>query len=434
MKSGDKNERDPGGVPGAARWLWRLLSSVKFAIILILFITGLSLIGAFTPSIDIFHSWLFISLGALLMLNILVCSLNRWNNIKLAICGGAIKQKESFYESESSHTWVTVPLSPETSSEIPHKVLRKLGYRVRREKTGDRTYLAADKNRYFRLGTLVSHISLILFILAGIIGGSLGFRDIDFMVAEGETKEVGHNTHLSLNLTSFEDEYYPDNTPKDYRSQVVIYEKDKEVSRATVRVNHPLEYKGIRFYQSFFGQAVGIRIQQDGKVIYEGNVTLDGVSENQGYLRNIGFLDLAEHELTIGFLSQATNMPDPLIPTGQLAVDVRKNGKQAGLTLLAKGSPLEIAGMEIFYQNDAKYSGFQVSRDPGNTLIWVASSLFFLGMIMVLYFPYRQVWALIQPSEKGGSRVLMRLMAQRGSSIKEELKTLRSHIEKELPK
>ena len=86
-------------------------------------------------------------------------------------------------------------------------------------------------------------------MLAYIIGSAFGFRDTYFIVNEGHTREVGYNTNLSLNLISFTDEYYPDGTPSDFRSEVVLYQGDQEVTRATIRVNHPLVYEGIRFYQ-----------------------------------------------------------------------------------------------------------------------------------------------------------------------------------------
>ena len=72
--------------------LWRLFSSIKLALGLILVIGAISLFGALKPDIDVFHSWVFLLAGTFLMVNMIVCSLNRWKNIKYSLQGGQIKQ------------------------------------------------------------------------------------------------------------------------------------------------------------------------------------------------------------------------------------------------------------------------------------------------------------------------------------------------------
>ena len=129
----DKKKKGSGPYNHIIVWLWRLFSSIRFAIILILIITALSLLGALliqAPSeiakdpqaysnwintvaqgkvgnwapflsalrlFNVFSSPWFITAGILLMLNILICSLNRWRAISLSIRGGKVKQVEKFY-------------------------------------------------------------------------------------------------------------------------------------------------------------------------------------------------------------------------------------------------------------------------------------------------------------------------------------------------
>ena len=69
-------------------------------------------------------------------------------------------------------------------------------------------------------------------------------------------KDIGYGTGLRLELKSFTDEYWNDGTPKDYRSEINLLVNDQYVINGTVRVNHPLVYKGMRIHQSFFGPAV----------------------------------------------------------------------------------------------------------------------------------------------------------------------------------
>lgn len=419
------------GIAGVTGRLWRLFSSVKLALILILIITGLALIGAFATGIDIFHSWWFLIPGALLMLNILVCSLNRWNSIKLSIRGGDIKQNDSFFTAagKSQAAIPAIPLSTGETSDTALRYFRRQGYRVRREIEGGRVYIAADKNRYFRLATYASHLSLIIFVLAYITGNTLGFQITGFAVAEGNIKDIGNNTGLTIKLLSFSDEYYADNTPKDYRSQVVLYNDGAEVSQATVRVNHPLTYNGIRIYQSGFGPSADITIRDSsGKQLLASNIPLENYLQDS---YSEAHFDLPGTGDTIRLIA-SSNAEDSMIPQGSIALGIIENGAQVSLDLIEKGTPKVINDLEFTYNGESQYSVFQISRDPGNLFIWIASILFILGTTLVLYFPYRQVWVLVQSQSPGKSRLLLRLVTQRGFSGTTELKKMANDLEKKV--
>ena len=471
VRQEDKKQREPGTFKSVVEWLWHLFSSMRLAVILILVITGLSLLGALfiqiPPEIamdpqlysywidtaarskvgewapilsalhlfDVFRSPWFLSAGTLLMLNIFICSVNRWSNISLSLRGGAVKQKESFYNNGNTCAELSTMLVPVVEAVgISEKVLRARGYRTRTESDENNVYIAADKNRYYRLGTYFSHFSLILFVLAFITGSYFGFRDSSFTVPVGSNREVGYNTGLSLQLTSFVDEYYDNGMPKDYRSQVVLYENGQSVKQALIRVNHPLLYKGIRFYQIYFGTAMKMLVRdENGRDIFNDNVPLDSSFYIQGYQHYEGFFDLPEAGLSIRLISSAANTDSPMIPAGQLAVDVRQSNEQIGLGLVELGTPSVVGGLEFTFLEASKYSGFQISRDPTNILIWIASTFFIIGICTVLYFPYRQVWALSQPLGQGNSRLLIRTLAPRSFSSTSELNTLANQMEKELP-
>lgn len=449
--------------------LWDFFSSVKLALVLMLVLTGLGLIGAlliqappdvisdpiayefwledaaipkygaWTPLLsllrffDMFHSPWFLGAGALLVISILVCSLNRWQSLRLTLSGGPVKLGESFYTSGNTHRELaTRATSPQ---EAITRVLTRHRYRIRTEQHQDKFYLAADKYRSFRLATYVSHLSIILFIIGFLIGSYFGFRNMDFIVAEGARQDVGYDTNLSLYLESFVDEYYEDGAPKDYRSQVKLYENGAEVKSATIRVNHPMIYNGVRFYQSFFGPAVKVQVKSPtGEVLLNDVVLMTQVLQSRVARRNAGEFQLPQLGLTGRFISSATNTFDPMIGEGELGVELSQGGRAIALDKMVKGTPHKVVGLEFTYLDDAQYSGFQVSRDPGNALIWIASSLFIIGIGLVLYFPYKQVWVMLQSRSAGGSRLLVRSAAPRSFNAASDFKSLIGEIENELAK
>ena len=468
----DNKKKGPGAFKSAMLWLWRLFSSVRFAVILILVIAGLSLLGALLIQVpseiakdpQVYSSWVdtvarskvgvlapflsalrlfnvfsslwFIIACALLMLNIFICSLNRWSSIRLSLRGGIVKQNENFYFNDNNHAELKDIQAPVAQAAmISEKILKRRGYRTRTESDENNIHIAADKNRYYRLGTYFSHFSLILFVIAFVAGSYFGFRDESFTVPVGSIREVGHNTALSLKLVSFVDEYYDNGTPKDYRSEVVLYENSKPVKQGIIQVNHPMSYKGIRFYQAYFGPAVKIKVRDENRNdIFNDNVPMDSSFDLEGDRRYQSFFDLNMPEaiLNIRLISSAVNAEDPMIPAGNIAVDVSQEGKQIDFRLVKLGTPRIVGGLEFTFLEESKFSGFQVSKDPMNLFIWIASILFIIGICTVFYFPYRQAWVLSQPLGQGSSRLLIRTRAPRGFRDTSELKTLVNQIEKEL--
>ncbi|MBI4201375.1 MAG: cytochrome c biogenesis protein ResB, partial [Chloroflexi bacterium] len=336
------------------RRAWRFFCSVQLAIILILVLTGLSLIGtlliqvppgvtadpgeyawwrenvvrptlgiwttplAFLGLFDVFHSPWFLGAGSLLVVNILACSINRWKSLRAILSGGRIKLADRFYEGGANRAEFSgLEMTPTEAGAVVVKALERRRYRIRLESTPQGVCIAADKNRYFRLGTYFHHLSLVLFIVGFLIGSFLGFRSQSFAVPEGSVRDVGYGTNLSLKLESFVDEYWPEGPPKDYRSQVVLYENGQEVQQGLLRVNHPMSYKGVRFYQSFFGPAVVMEVRdQSGQLLYNDGVALSWTSGEKPYKRPTGLFSVPGTGVTAYVVAPAQGYYDPLMQAG----------------------------------------------------------------------------------------------------------------------
>ena len=461
-----------GLIRGVTGRTWRWFTSVRLAVVLILVLANLSLIGtlliqvpaetaadpgeyawwlenvvrpklgfwttpiSFLGLFDVFHSYWFLGTGVLLVVNIIVCSLNRWKQIRNAVFSTRVRLGEGFYERGSNRAQFTqVEMSPETMSSAVREVLRGRRFRVRDESASQSIYIAADKNRFFRLGTYLSHLSIILFILGFLLGSFLGFRDKAFMVPEGSIREVGHGTGLSLSLESFVDEYWPAGPPKDYRSEVTLYEDDKEVKKGLIRVNHPLIYGGVRFYQSFFGSAAMIQVQDaSGQLVYEDGVALGWLSGQKPVQRPTGTFDLTDVGLTAYVLAPAQGAFDPLLSPGQIHMELYRDDSSVlvNWATLEQGEPAVMEDLQFTFVRERQFSGFQVSKDPGNLLIWVSSGLFVLGLVFVFYFPHRQVWAHVEPHPDGGSRVSLRTTSTRSFAVASDFENLVRELEGEL--
>lgn len=451
--------------------IWRFFSSLRLALVLILILSGLSLIGTFViqaplwatsnPNsynqwleyvarpqtgfwypilhlfdfFNVFHSAWFIAVGGLLIISIIVCSLNRLRRVRINISSSKVNRSEKFYKTNSSQQVSCGTHNSAEAGNLISGLLKKRRYSVTQENASEGLYLVADKNRFSPLGTYVIHLSLILLLVGYLMGSYMGFKDTSFIVPEGATKSIGYNTGLSLHLNSFTDEYWPDGLPKDYRSNVDVIKNNQVVQSAVIRVNHPLVYQGVRVYQSFFGPAAQIKVTDaNGQDLYNGTVALSGVDTSQSYQRPSGALSLGQNGYILYIFGRAVNLADPELNKGQVGFELFKTGSNTPIasTKLDQGVPYKAGDFQVTYLGSSEFSGFEISRDPGINLIWIAAGLFLLGLTIVFYFPRRRIWAFIESSPDQMNRLWLRHDSGRKPGVVPEFQSLIKEIKRKL--
>ncbi len=444
--------------------------SIKLAAVLILILSILSLIGIFLPQIphefsvspdgyawwlenvaraefgvytpilgfwgffNIFNSIWFLGTVILLLINISVCSLGRFNLLKSSSAKVKVIKDLNFYKDSKFSSNLKSKSSMESTYSLLSKILNKRHYILTEVKDGNNIFIAGDKNRYSAFGTYAIHLSLFVFILGILLGTFFGFRNNTFVVTENNMVEVGYNTNLSLNLKSFADEYWEDGTPKDYRSEVVLYENGKEVEKGLIRVNHPLRYKGVRFYQSFFGPAVKLKIEDlNNSIVFNDNVVLSRLSSNYSVQRPEGDFKLTNEGYIVNVIGNAMNGIDPSINKDEIGIELYGNDMALiERKIIDKDMPLKIGNLTFTLEDKLQYSGFIVSNDPGVTFIWIGSVLFLFGLVIVFYFPNRQIWVVLDSSPKNSTIILIKLNSVKKFALENELSIIVAELENNL--
>ena len=133
------------------------------------------------------------------------------------------------------------------------------------------------------------------------------------------------------------------------------------------------------------------------------------------------------------FISTDTISEDAIISPDDIIVDIRDGDTQIDLKILVRDTPRIAGGYEFVYQEKTRYSGFQVRKDPANSLVWIASTLFIIGTCGTLYFPYRQVWILLESDSPSTKGMLIRTRSRLGFSTKPELDIITDEIKTRLP-
>lgn len=83
------------------------------------------------------------------------------------------------------------------------------------------------------------------------------------------------------------------------------------------------------------------------------------------------------------------------------------------------GVPLQLEGLQFTFVGQAQYSLFQVTRSPGIMLVWIACGALILGLGLVFYLPYRQLWVLIEPGKGEASRLIVRAAGRSSPGMNE---------------
>jgi cytochrome c biogenesis protein ResB len=289
---------------------WRLLTNVRWAIALIAFLALASLLGVLLPQIpdgvrgdsaavsvwleaqrekygiftdvihrlglfDVFHArWFAVSLG-LLVASVIACTANRSLAIWRSIRRPQTRVPDAYFEQAPQRAAFTTASDPAALA----AVLRRHHYRVERTEEGQAIYLFADRFSWAQLGTLLSHLALILFIVGALVSRLTGFSQSLFL-AEGASASVlpsGDANQMQVQVIDAVGRFSEQGQPLDYRTELDIRQRGREVKHCTVSVNGPCTYAGYRFHQAAyfgFGAELQVRDLTSGNVVYREVLTL----------------------------------------------------------------------------------------------------------------------------------------------------------------
>jgi cytochrome c biogenesis protein len=222
----------------------------------------------------------------------------------------------------------------------------------------------------------VAHLSFVVILVGFFLSATTGFKDTNFVVPVGSTVQVGHGTGLAIKTMSFNDAYYPDGSPSDYASDLILYKNGVQVDRQTVRVNHPLKRDGVSFYQSFFGEAAAMKVTDGaGKTLYDDATALAWSSKDGTH--SIGQFNMKAKGLAVYVIVPASGKTDPNIKAGQIQLEVDQDGKKDPIAtqVVDQGKPATIAGLTYTFQRTRQFTGLIVAHDPGVPFVWLGSCL-----------------------------------------------------------
>ncbi len=453
------------------RQLWQMMGSIRTGIVLLILIGIATFVGtivmqrpineanklhqAYSPATlrwldalsltDIFHSWWFAILLALLSANIVVASLDRWPLVWRYFSRPYRRAEPHFLASLSMQHEIRIR-DEASGIEAAEAAFRSVGLRPQRVMK-DTVSLYAEKFRFARLAPFVVHASLLLIFAGFIIDRVVGYHAyISLVPGESSAKvEMADGTRKALPFTLRCDATRQENydaegqSPKQWWSKLVVVENGREMRTKEISVNDPLDYRRIRFFQSGFGptgelQAVKLTATpasggpaQTVELTPQKPAPLDATTTVR-LAQFIPDFAISGNEITSRSL-QANN------PALHLIVTTAKGDADAWVfprmpEFNRNPSGYQFAVAELVPQF---YTGLQVSYLPGQWFIWSGIMVMGVALALVFYFVHIRFWAV--PVDDGRGRLVLWVGASASKNrdeVEERFQRLVEKIEQNL--
>lgn len=221
-------------------------------------------------------------------------------------------------------------------------------------------------------GLLVLHLgALVLLVGAGISFAMAKHALVELGVGDRLDLAEYSFSDLALSLERFEIQYYSNLEPKQFTSTVNLESADGEARQGKVSVNHPLEFQGIKLYQSRWGWLVKGEVTIGEEAIPFEVESGKPLALNQGqtlYLVPQFVPDL--------------NADSPVANNPGLFCRLMRGHEVIAKELIKLGETKSLQGYSLSFQGYRYLSGLEVKRDPGLPVVYTGFGLLGLGLIL----------------------------------------------------
>ncbi len=384
------------------------ISSLRFAISLIIFIAVSSGVGTFIPQgnnqqeyIDFYNktpifgfingnqvlklqldhiytsSWFLFSL-ILLCISLAACSFRRQiPSLKAAL-------KWTYYKDEKRFYKLQLITNYEIEQGIDYvlkadSLLRKKGWNISKFENS----LSARKGLAGKLGPIIVHIGLII-LLIGSAYGNFSSQSKEQYLKLGESLNLineSKHSKVTIKLKNFLIERENDGKPKQFISNLDFFSEEENLNEVKiVQVNHPIRFQGLTIYQADW--SISNIIMEIDNALFE--IQLKPIPEigDQiwGLLIELGRENKKNYLLTIDN------------ENGPLKVSSIEDFSKSFVYL--NNDPVEINSSKLSLKKIIPSSGLIIKNDPSIPFIYISFTLIIFGTIFSL-IPTNQVWILL---------------------------------------
>lgn len=403
--------------------IWSFFASVKLALFVLFCLATASIIGTVIPQNsppeayirefgantakllqildipDMYNSWWFTTLLAMLVLNLIICSMERLPNVLRLVVQDNLKTEIDRLEKMRPNHELRTSRSMGDAAASAKASLAENGWKTQEAAQDGGILLFAQKGAWTRLGVYVVHTSILVIFAGAMIGSHFGYKG-SIMIPETQSTDTIHSFKndepiklgFEILCKRFTLTHYPTGAPKEFRSELAILEDGKEVLAKSIVVNDPLTYKGHTLYQSsyqsyekFLVSLADNQTQKAESFLVEPGREVKWQGENVSF----GIINREKTETPflfkykIWFKDSAGVAESFWIRDGDTTT-IKRGGKDYTFAL-----------KEFFA------TGLQVTKDPGVWYVYIGCSLMLLGLMIAFFLSHRRIWVYIRKENEG---------------------------------
>lgn len=474
-------DNQKGAVEVVTEKIWKFFSSVKLAVVLLIILAIVSVVGTvvqqneptetylkeYTPAtvqffealglFDMYHTWWFVLLLFLFTANLTVCTLERFPVAWKAMRAPLKPLEEESLKAIPFKKELAVKSGFEKAGEQVRKALSGRRYRFQETRGPGLSHLVTQKGAFSRMGVYITHISILLIFIGALIGAFFGFKGF-LNLPEGEASDVvylrnepmwdrimalvgiGESSIIPspqggvpamplgfyVRCDDFDVDYYqnrdgnPTGMPSEYHSTLSVFNLSRQkIFDKRIRVNDPLTYHGITFYQSSYGTIpntfgkVVLEVRKKNSAEGGQTVILDpgqpvAVPSVDRTFKVLGVEPYGMRDSASGKVMYYRSRNNELInPT--ILLEVFRGAKALYRTEVLKLDPAPPSlpdTFEIRYADywGARYTGLQVTKDPGVWVVYSGFILLCIGPLVAFFGSHRKIWVRVQ--ERKGQTII----------------------------
>lgn len=394
--------------------IWKMLHSMKFGIILLGIIGVSSIAGTLIPQDNIigfyestyspmffkiiktfslhkvYSSWWFMVMIAILSINLILCSVKR--------LPGIIKRMKNKPNLEEELNKKQYLFKKETDKIIDiDKFFNKNGFKnIERTENEYGVFYYSRKNTIGLLGSWLTHVGLLVIILAYVVGKIVGF-EVFVHGVPGSIQPV-EGTEYWIEIEDFHIEFRDDHTVDQYISEIKITDMESNYSeRGKVRVNHPFRADKMNIYQNGTGWAVDVEVKKDNekissKTLYQSEVYVE--DDKNIALQFVNFYP--DYDDSHGHPHTLT----PYLKNPKLLYSLFYEGYRVDMNVADIGDEIVWEEYSFTIDNPQMFTLLQVGRDPGMKVAGIGGIILILGVFLAFYIHPKQLMAFKNKSGK----------------------------------
>lgn len=483
---------------------WYLLNSMGFTIGLLVALVIVSTIGVVVPqgapeSIymskygalfgrlfvllgfdHMFRVWWYAALWGIVVAGLLVCSFTRLPSMLRAAFGKPLLTNPADFRAYALNAGVRCGLSAERTLSEAKSLFKRKGFRLHEGErgAGDLSPFLACKGGLERLGPFVTHMSMVVVLVGGMIASMVGSshdqpgyggqtfevpdlshrKSVSFHLDRllGRTEETYHlqeemasmdwrhlpqvpekQTSFKVRVDKFEIETTFDGRIADYRTTATVLDPDSLFS-FVIEVNEPLLHKGYYFYQSSYGYSartvekvyLDITDKSGASVAHQVGLPFRVPVEIPGTSLSVVANDfVADFVYDIETKTASSRSNEHRNPAVLIEFFRDEESKFAQWFTLRGGGAHSSKDEEYDFlvrsYDPEIYTVLEVRTHPVINLIWTGFGLAVVGVVLSFYLTQRRVWVGVRRESEGATEVLMAAASRKNrESFKREFKNI----------